>query len=129
MVRVRRRGQTLGYCVARSLAGAGLLYGLVLAYVVPLELAAGPPPVPDPVRPGDSTFSTEPPDRATWAPALGRRFPGCDDMAEWPGEDEPATVVVARRDGTLAEVPFGRGYGRARQASPMGEVRIIGACR
>lgn len=126
---MRRRGRTLGYFVARSLAAAGVLYALVLAYVVPVALVAGPPPAADLDHPGDSTFPTVPPDRTTWVPALERRFPGCEDMAEWSGEQEPATVVVARGDRKLAKVPFDRAYGRAREASATGEVRIIGACR
>lgn len=123
---MHRRQRTFAELLTRSLATAGFLYALIFAYAVPASLLG------ESVRPGqsrpDASALTRPADRPRWNPAHADRFPGCVDMAKWRAASVPRTVVVVRRDGALARMPFEEAYRRARSGSAADDVFTIGAC-
>jgi hypothetical protein len=124
---MRRRQKTFGELLTRSLAVAGLLYAVVIAYAVPTSLLAEVPGRPSPSVPGANPLSRTT-DHPTWKPAHAERFPGCVDMARWEASAVPSTVVVVRRRGDLQRISFDEAFRRATSASAADDVWTIGAC-
>jgi hypothetical protein len=125
---MHRRQRSFAELFTRSLAVAGLLYVLVIAYAVPVTLLFEAPPRPAPSHPGASPLSQDV-DLPPWRPSYATRFPGCVDMAAWPGVDVPVSVVVVRRDGRLSRISFDEAFARATSTSSADDVWTIGACR
>jgi hypothetical protein len=113
--------------LTRSLALAGLAYALVIAYVVPATLLVEQTRRPAPTHPGASPLSAT--DHPAWKRAHAKRFPGCLDIASWPGGDVPSSVVVVRRDGRPMKISFDEAFERATSASRADDVWTVGACR
>lgn len=124
---MHRRQRTLVELLTRSLAAAGLLYGLIFAYVVPANLMAQQYEVPMRRAPHASP-SSRVMDEPRWKPAHADRFPGCVDVARWPSETGPASVVVVRRNGDLQRMSLDEAYRRATSDSAADDVWTIGAC-
>jgi hypothetical protein len=125
---MRRRQRSFPELLTRSLAASGLLYAFVIAYVVPATLFFDSPRRPAPSHPGASPLSQEI-DLPGWRATHVKRFPGCVDMASWPGPGVPASVVVVRRDGQLRRISFDEAFDRATSTSAADDVWTIGACR
>lgn len=125
---MRRRQRSFPELLTRSLAVSGLAYALVIAYVVPAALFFEQPSRPAPTHPGASPLSHAI-DLPAWRPAQAKRFPGCVDMASWPGTGVPASVVVIRRDGRLMKMSFDEAFERATSGSAADDVWTIAACR
>ncbi len=124
---MHRRQRTLVELLTRSLAAAGLLYGLIFAYVVPANLMAQQYEVPMQRAPHASP-SNRVMGEPRWKPAHAVRFPGCVDVARWPSETGPDSVVVVRRNGDLQRMSFEEAYRRATSDSAADDVWTIGAC-
>jgi hypothetical protein len=124
---MRRRRRSFTELLTRSLALAGLAYALVIAYAVPATVFFDRPSRPAPSYPGASHLSQET-DVPAWRPTHAKRFPGCVDMASWPGTDVPTSVVVVRRDGQLRRISFDEAFDRATSTSAADDVWTIGAC-
>lgn len=124
---MHRRQRTFVELLTRSLAAAGLLYGLVFAYVVPANLMAQQYDLPMQQGP-EASPSSRVKDEPRWMPAHADRFPGCVDVARWPSETGPASVVVVRRNGDLQRMSFDEAYRRATSDSAADDVWTIGAC-
>lgn len=124
---MHRRQRTFAELLTRSLAAAGLLYGLIFAYVVPANLLAQKYDVPIREVPDANPLGRVMEDPG-WRPAHAARFPGCVDVARWTSSSSPATVVVVRRNGALLRMSFDEAYRRATSASAADDVWTIGAC-
>ena len=124
---MRRRQRTFAELLTRSLAAAGLVYALVIAYAVPATLLVDRDR-PDPPGRGPSSL-THAIDHPTWRATYAHRFPGCVDLADWDGVEVPTEVVVLRRDGEARRMSFDDAYRRATSPSSADDVWTIGACR
>ncbi|HSE07826.1 MAG TPA: hypothetical protein VLB29_04100 [Nocardioidaceae bacterium] len=124
---MHRKKRTFAELLTRSLATAGLVYALVIAYAVPATLMADATGR-DPVVPGPSS-SSQFLEHPTWRPADAARFPGCVDMARWTAAIVPSSVIVVRRSGELERMPFDEAFRRATSPSAADDLRTIGACR
>jgi hypothetical protein len=124
---MRRRQRTFAELLTRSLAAAGLVYALVIAYAVPATLLVDRArPGPPGQGPSSLTHATEHP---TWRATYAQRFPDCVDLADWDSVGVPAEVVVLRRDGEARRMSFDEAYRRATSPSSADDVWTIGACR
>lgn len=125
---MHRRQRSLAQLLTRSLATAGFFYALVVVYAVPATLLGDRSESTGQASPDVSSL-TRAADQPVWKHAHADRFPGCADIARWPGAEVPTAVVVVRRDGRLQRMAFGEAYRRATSASAADDVWTIGACR
>lgn len=120
---------TFAQTLVRSLATAGLFYGLVAAYFVPATLLSGDGR-PDEIPPGhQSTQISRLAQQPTWRTEHRERFPGCVGVGAWTVDRVPTSVVVVRRSGAAQQMAFDEAFRRARTTSPADDVWTIGACR
>ncbi len=123
---MRRRQRTFAELLTRSLAVSGLLYGLVIAYALPMSLAQSSE---TPARLGpDASSLSQVTGHPGWRRGYAHRFGGCVDIAKWADSEVPTTVVVVRRDGGLERMLFDEAFRRAKSATAADDVWTIGAC-
>jgi hypothetical protein len=124
---MHRRQRTFAELLTRSLAVSGLVYGIVIAYALPMSLLAQSSETPARLGPDASSLSRVT-GHAGWKRAYADRFRGCVDIAEWAASDVPTTVVVVRRGGGLGRMSFDEAIRRATTAAAADDVWTIGAC-
>ena len=127
-----RERPTFGHLLVRTLASAGLLYGLVATALAGVVLADGGDRLGDRIDGGAghrSAAVSEVAQRPMWGAADRRRFPDCVDIATWTVEHVPASVVVVRRGGATVRMSFDEAFRRASSTRPGDDVWTIGACR
>lgn len=125
---MRRRQRTLAEFLIRSLAVSGLVYAAVLTYAIASALLPAGVVRPSPFEAEENRLG-QGPAQPTWRPAHESRFPGCVDMARWDQPTTPTSVVVVRRDGHPARIPFDEAFHRATSKSKADDVWTVGACR
>lgn len=139
-----RERPTFAHLLVRTLASAGLLYGLVATALAGVVLTDGGDRLGHRIDGGTgqganhganhgadhrSATVSDVVERPMWRPADRRRFPDCVDIATWTVEHVPASVVVVRRGGATERMSFDEAFRRASSTRPGDDVWTIGACR